>query len=128
MSGVTDVLPPEKAVVMSAEDRSSLLARFKTDLAFLAHLGTIDYSVLLVRLPDGSARFALIDVFWSLRATRAQITKRASDAAGLPQQTVTADADGYAEKVLRMVEQIVQVKEVFQAKEDVKKDVVLVDL
>jgi hypothetical protein len=113
---------------MTAEDRSALLARLRTDAAFLARLGAIDYSVLLVRLPDGSARLALIDVFWSLRSPRGKATKAASDAVGLPQQTVTADAEGYAAEVVRMVERCARTREAAEAVEAVKKDVVLVDL
>lgn len=128
MSGVTDIFPLEKTILMSASDRTALLARFKLDLDFLASLGAIDYSVLLVRLPDGSARFALIDVFWSLRELRAKLTKFASDAVGLPQQTVTADADGYAREVMRMMDRCVQVREVWETRQALKRDVVLVDI
>jgi hypothetical protein len=33
-----------------------------------------------------------------------------SDAAGVPQQTVTADAEGYAEEVVKMMEKSIKVR------------------
>jgi hypothetical protein len=79
MSGVTDLLPKDRKVILSVEERDKLLARFRRDLDFLARLDAVDYSVLLVLLPDGTARWALIDIFWSLREPRAKLTKYASD-------------------------------------------------
>lgn len=112
-SGVTDVLPPSKPLfVASPAERDALLQQLEKDAAFLAELGAIDWSVLVVRPPDGLGwRVALIDVFWSLRTPRAHFTKRASDAAGVPTQTVTADAEGYAKEVVRMMERAIRVRE-----------------
>jgi hypothetical protein len=128
MSGVTDLLPKDEKILVSAAEREDLLRRFRRDVDFLARLGAVDYSVLLVRLPDGTARWALIDCFWSLREPRAKLTKYASDTVRLPQQTVTADAEGYAEEVLAMIEDAVKVREVWEAQQAVRKDVVLVEL
>jgi hypothetical protein len=79
MTGVTDILPKDVKVLLTVEERDALLARFRRDLDFLARLGAVDYSVLLVLLPDGTARWALIDIFWSLMEPRAKLTKYASD-------------------------------------------------
>jgi hypothetical protein len=79
MSGVTDILPKDVKVFVSREERERMLEQFRIDTEFLARLGAVDYSVLLIRLPDGSARWALIDIFWSLREPRAKLTKYASD-------------------------------------------------
>ncbi|KAH9839007.1 uncharacterized protein C8Q71DRAFT_747116 [Rhodofomes roseus] len=128
ISGATDVLPPDKVILASAEERASLLARARADVAFLASIKAIDYSVLLVRAPDGTARWGIIDTFWSLKTPRAKATKKASDTAGLPQQTVTADADGYAREVLKLLEKCVKVREVVKEQAEVKQDVTLVDL
>jgi hypothetical protein len=46
---------------------------------------------------------------------------------GLPQQTVTADADGYADEVMVMVEDAVKVREIWEEQQAIKNDVVLVD-
>ena len=127
VSGATDILPPDKVILTTTHERDALLARARADVAFLASIKAIDYSVLLVRRPDGSARWGIIDTFWSLTEPRAKVTKRASDAAGLPQQTVTADADGYAREVLGMLERCVRVREV-GGEQRVSDDAVLVDL
>jgi hypothetical protein len=79
MSGVTDLLPKDVKVLITVEERKELLQQLREDLNFLTRLGSVDYSVLLVLKPDGTARWALIDCFWSLREPRAQITKLASD-------------------------------------------------
>jgi hypothetical protein len=50
----------------------------------------VDYSVLLVRKPDGTGRIALIDVFWSLRTPRAQLTKKIRQVAMILQFSDTA--------------------------------------
>ena len=110
-------MPPDKVILTTAHERAALLARASADVVFLASIKAIDYSVLLVRRPDGSARWGIIDTFWSLKEPRAKITKKASDTAGLPQQTVTADADGYANEVLKMLERCIQVREEFQGRE-----------
>jgi hypothetical protein len=84
LSGVTDILPKDKTVLLPAAERADLLRRLRADLAFLAALGCVDYSVLLVCPPGGARpRLALIDVFWSLREPRALLTKAASDAGAL---------------------------------------------
>lgn len=111
-------------ILTSASDRASLLARARADVAFLASIKAIDYSVLLVRAPDGTARWGIIDTFWSLKEPRA----RASDAAGLPQQTVTADAEEYAREMLGMLEKCVRVREVVEEQTRVREDTVLVGL
>jgi hypothetical protein len=129
MSGVTDILPIDKPLLTDPESRLALLASLKRDLDFLADLECIDYSVLVVRPPDGrNCRLALIDVFWSLRTPRAKVTKKASDAAGLPQQTVTADARGYADETFRLVESVLITTEQWDARQSVRQDTVLVDL
>ncbi|KAH7103858.1 hypothetical protein BKA62DRAFT_694869 [Auriculariales sp. MPI-PUGE-AT-0066] len=110
-TGVTDVLPEDRALLTSAEERESILGQLHKDTQFLASLGAIDYSILLVRKPDGSGRVAIIDVFWSLRTPRGKLTKQISvDAAGVPQQTVTADAEGYAREVMKMMEKSIIVR------------------
>jgi hypothetical protein len=76
-SGVTDVLPKNKPLLVgSVEDQKALLAQLRLDTEFLASLGAVDYSVLVVRKPDGSGRVAIIDVLWSLRTPRARFTKQ----------------------------------------------------
>lgn len=71
-----------------------LLARFKLDIDFLAslELGTASSPPV----PDWSARFPFINLFWSLREPRTQSTKCESDGVGLPQQALVAGAEGYA--------------------------------
>jgi hypothetical protein len=56
MSRVTDLLSNDELILVSAAQREDLLQRFRKDFDFLARLGAIDYSLLLVRLPDGTAR------------------------------------------------------------------------
>lgn len=74
---MTDVLPKDKALlVSSSEERDQLLNQLRADTEFLASLGAVDYSVLLVRKPDGSGRITLIDVFWSLLTPRGKMTKQ----------------------------------------------------
>ncbi|KZV92301.1 SAICAR synthase-like protein [Exidia glandulosa HHB12029] len=111
-SGVTDVLPDSKPLLIdSAVERTRFLMQLTRDAEFLARMGAIDWSVLVVRPPDGRGwRIALIDVFWSLKTPRAHLTKVASDAAGIPTQTVTADAEGYAREVVRMMERAIRVE------------------
>jgi hypothetical protein len=129
LSGVTDVLPASKPLLMSSTSRAEHLSQIRKDLDFLASLGCVDYSVLVVRPPDGrNCRLALIDIFWSLREPRAKLTKAASDAVYLPQQTVTADAHGYANECFRLVEGAIVTHEMFEDRNKVKNDVTLVDI
>jgi hypothetical protein len=108
MSRVTDLLSNDELILVSAAQREDLLQRFRKDFDFLARLGAVDYSLLLVRLPDGTARWAPIDCFWSLYKPRAKLTKYASDTVRLLQQTVTADAEGYVMEVLAVIENAVR--------------------
>lgn len=129
LSGVTDVLPPSKPLLMSSASRAEHLSQIRKDLNFLADLGCVDYSVLVVRPPDGHhCRLALIDVFWSLKEPRAKLTKKASDTIQLPQQTVTADAHGYADECYNLVEGAIVTHEMFEERNKIKSDVVLVDV
>jgi hypothetical protein len=66
MSGVTDLLPKDEKILVSAAEMEDPLQRFRRDLDFLARLAAVNYSLLLVRRPDGTARLALIDCFWNL--------------------------------------------------------------
>lgn len=129
LSGVTDVLPASKPLLMSSTSRAEHLSQIRKDLDFLAGLGCVDYSVLVVRPPDGRhCRLALIDIFWSLREPRAKLTKQASDAICLPQQTVTADAHGYANECFRLVEGAIVTQDIFEERNKVKDDVVLIEV
>jgi hypothetical protein len=56
MSRVTDLLPNDDNILISAAEREDLLRRFQRDVDFLARLGVVDHSFLLIRLPDGTAR------------------------------------------------------------------------
>jgi hypothetical protein len=47
---------------------------------------------------------------------------------GLPAQTVTADAEGYAREVLAMVDEAIVIREDWEAQQAVVSDVVLIDV
>ena len=77
----------------------------------MGHLPRVHHGYRLLR---AACALGIIDTFWNLKEPRARVTNKTSDAAVLPQQTVTADADGYMWEVLGMLEKCVRIKEGFE--------------
>ena len=100
----------ETHLYLPKKDRTKLIKQLTRDLAFLAKMKCLDYSVLLVINKDGTYALSIVDYLTSSKIAYNRVFAELSRAIAIPAHVDTAPPALYARLVRDMMLDIIRVK------------------